>query len=433
MMTSAIGRLFLDAYNEEYGTSYDASTFFLEQFYPVFFDHNKYMMTAGNSPLENPKISWDDMIKGKKPYETMEQRKERFEKLIKKIDEANLDASIARGYPSLDVCATTSGQVTDITLPLQKDEIYFSWIGDALGVGVQGGFAILFMRKDILLDIYKGWKLYRESLSNTSMLKGNQINTWNGQWLAHYYDTRIYNSSSPLSGFNPFVENKDGIISIDQQTWTKVLIGISKRYNGLRLMGYLYSIGQTNATIGFIPIDLVGIRKPINLYTKLFGESNSRNAESLWGTSCGLKAICTSGTIGTKAMEPKGLKDYIENKKKLRTPKNKEISINVYKIWILAMLNNDELWDKSLKLAEMLNDASHVKDKSVSTKPQNLVGNVLNATNKKQFISAATEVVSLVSKLDEFKNLIKEIHNMPTDNVPYFLTLLRFQFQSLSV
>lgn len=57
MITSNIGKIFLDAYNEKYGTSYDARTFFLEQFYPLFFDQNKYMMTAGNSPLENPKLS----------------------------------------------------------------------------------------------------------------------------------------------------------------------------------------------------------------------------------------------------------------------------------------------------------------------------------------------------------------------------------------
>lgn len=56
MITSNIGKIFLDAYNEKYGTSYDARTFFLEQFYPLFFDQNKYMMTAGNSPLENPKL-----------------------------------------------------------------------------------------------------------------------------------------------------------------------------------------------------------------------------------------------------------------------------------------------------------------------------------------------------------------------------------------
>lgn len=36
MITSNIGKIFLDAYNEEYGTNYDARTFFLEQFYPLF-------------------------------------------------------------------------------------------------------------------------------------------------------------------------------------------------------------------------------------------------------------------------------------------------------------------------------------------------------------------------------------------------------------
>lgn len=170
MITSNIGKIFLDAYNEEYGTSYDARTFFLEQFYPLFFDQNKYMMTAGNSPLENPKLSWDDMIKGKKPYETPEQRKSRFEKKIKKTDKSEADMSIARGYASLDIAAPTSGQVTNLKLPNSQEESYASWIGDALGVGVQGGFSILFSKKEILLDIFEGWKLYRKCLNDNTLL-----------------------------------------------------------------------------------------------------------------------------------------------------------------------------------------------------------------------------------------------------------------------
>lgn len=438
MITSNIGKIFLDAYNEKYGTSYDARTFFLEQFYPLFFDQNKYMMTAGNSPLENPKLSWDDMIKGKKPFETPEQRKIRFEKLIKKIEESEADASIARGYASLDVTATTSGQVTDLKLPNSQEEIYTSWIGDALGIGVQGGFSILFSKKEILLDIFEGWKLYRKCLNETSMLKGNQINTWNGQWLSHYYDPREYNADMPLAGYNPFNVNKDGIISIDTQTWTKILIDISKKYRNAQILGYIYSIGQTNTTIGFIPFDLTQIRRPIHLYEKIFGMSNGRNAESLWGTAIGFKTACTYGAIGIKAMEPKGLRDYIYSKgdkvpKQPKTPKNEDeqINFNVYKIWILAMLNNDELWEKSQELAELLNEASSDKDKSISTKRKNLVETMLNATNKKQFIAAAAEVVSFIGKIDEFKGIVKEIHGMPTDNVPYFITLLRFQYKTL--
>ena len=99
------------------------------------------MMTAGNAPLENPKISWDDMIRGTKPYETQQQRNERFEKLIKKMDNNIADASVARAYPSTDVNATTSGQVTNLSLPLSTEDIYASWLGDALAVGIQGGIS----------------------------------------------------------------------------------------------------------------------------------------------------------------------------------------------------------------------------------------------------------------------------------------------------
>ena len=438
MVTSAIGKMFLEAYNEEYGTHYDARTFFIEQFYPLFFDQSKYMMTAGNSPLENPKLSWDDMIKGKKPYETPEQRKCRFEKMIKKTDKSEADMSIARGYASLDIAAPTSGQLTDLKLPNSQEESYASWIGDALGVGVQGGFSILFSKKEILLDIFEGWKLYRKCLNETSMLKGNQINTWNGQWLSHYYDIRNYDEEQPLAGYNPYVANKDGILSIDTQTWTKILIGVSRKYKNAQILGYIYSIGQTNTTIGFLPFNLSQIRRPVHLYEKLFGIANGRNAESLWGTAFGFRTACTAGVIGLKAMEPKGLRDYVYPKgdkapKQPKAPKNEEetINFNVYKIWILAMLNNEELWDKSQELAELLNEASIDKDKSISTKRKNLVETMLSASNKKQFIAAATDVVPFIGKINEFKGIVKEIHSMPTDNVPYFLTLLRFQYKTL--
>lgn len=38
MITAAIGKIFLDAYNEKYDTNYDAKTFFVEVYHPLFFD-----------------------------------------------------------------------------------------------------------------------------------------------------------------------------------------------------------------------------------------------------------------------------------------------------------------------------------------------------------------------------------------------------------
>lgn len=95
------------------------------------------------------------------------------------------------------------------------------------------------------------------------------------------------------------------------------------------------------------------------------------------------------------------------------------------------MLNNEELWDKSIELANLLSEASSDKDKSISTKRKNLVEAVLGATNKKQFVAAATDIATFVSNTDKFKEIVKDIHCMPTDNVPYFLTLTRFQFRTI--
>ena len=95
------------------------------------------------------------------------------------------------------------------------------------------------------------------------------------------------------------------------------------------------------------------------------------------------------------------------------------------------MLNNEQLWEKSQELAKMLNDDSVNTDKAISTKRKNLVENVLKATNKKQFIVSASEIVSFISDIERFKEIVKEVNSMPTDNVPYFLALVRFQYNTI--
>lgn len=56
------------------------------------------------------------------------------------------------------------------------------------------------------------------------------------------------------------------------------------------MMGYAYSIGQMNTTLGFLPFSLTQIRKPVQLYTRFFGLDQAKDAESLWGTGMGFLA-----------------------------------------------------------------------------------------------------------------------------------------------
>ena len=428
MITATIGKIFLEAYNKKYGTNYDAKSFFVEVYYPLFFDSNKYLQWVTNSPFVQ-------MKKGQKVETlTSDERKEKLQEFIAKVDVSKSpDSSIAPGYPASEEkeFATTSGQVTNLDLSVSKDDYYLSWIGSSLGIGLQSGLSILFSNPEILLDIFEGWKLYRKILNETPKLKGNKVNTWNGQWLAHRYDKTSYNAELPMANFNnAFETTKDGM-SITTQSWTKVLIGIARQFPFPKMMGYVYRFDKTNTTIGFIPFNLEHIRRPIELYQKLFGEIEGREAEELWGTrKDGFKACCQKGAIGIEAMRPKDLEQYMTADKGAILPKYDEkqiISFHTYQIWLLAMLNNQEMWDKSLEFAKTLHDFV-AQDKSISTQKKNIIKSVLSATTKKNFISSLEDLVSNAESIGCIEDIAKVVHLMPTDNVPYFLTLVRFQY-----
>ena len=491
MITATIGKIFLDAYNKKYGTQYDAKTFFVEVYHPLFFCSNKYLQWVQNSPFvqglesscsgefcvkeilkdENGKTKTfknkdeidsylksqyanylDEIIEIKdsnlKQVKVLLKITDRqitrmLDSFIEKVNKKEVpDASIAPGFPASeeDSFATTSGQITNMNIETTKDDIYLSWIGASLGVGVNGGY-LLFSQTEILLDIFEGWEQYRKIVDGIDALKGNQVNSWNGQWLIHRYDKRNFDSAQPMAGFHPFEKTTDGM-NIVTQSWTKLFIRIAQHIDKGKLIGYVYGLDPKTKlpiTIGFIPINLESIRRPIDLYQKFFGMSDNEGnkAEDLWGTEYGLKESCKTGVIGVKSMQPKGLKQYImpDKGKDARIPKNDEkqtINFHTYQIWLLAMLNNEELWTKSMEFAQTLQTYVVNKDKNVGTKRQNNVKNILKATSKKTFLLALSEIASDVESFSKIEENAKIIHMMPTDNVPYYLTLIRFHYAGMN-
>lgn len=430
MITATIGKIFLEAYNKKYGTDYDAKSFFIDVYHPLFFDSNKYLQWVQNSPFVQ--------MKGKQKVETLteNERKEKLQDFISKVEECRVpDASIAPAFPASEEkeYATTSGQVTNLKFATKKDDIFFSWIGSSLGIGLQGGLSILFSDPQILLNLFDGWKLYRKVIVENENLRGNQVNTWNGQWLAHLYSNN-YHEEQPMAEFNPFETSKDGM-SVKTQSWTKVIIGISRHFPNPKIMGYVYNLGQTNTTIGFIPFSLDHIRKPIQLYANLFGIEEGSKAEDLWGTENGLRVCCQKGAIGVDSMLPKGLKQYMkaDKDKSVKMPKYNEnniINFHTYQIWLLAMLNNEELWTKSMEFAQLLQEFVS-GDKKLSTKRSNQVKSILESSSKKAFLSALGEIASDIDSFSKVEENAKVVHMMPNDNVPYYLTLIRFHYAGL--
>ena len=264
MIASQIGLNFLIEYNKIHGTEYTAQSFFKEIFAPLFFDHEKYMRTGGNAPLDNPKIK-------KGTYPNTQERAERISKTIDLIEADPLGSS-GIGYPSKDILATTSGMVTNLNLQVTSERIYAAWIGSGLSIGVDSSYSIFIDNPKIFMILYEGWTYYRHNYLNNKAyknLKGNQIDKWNAQWLTHRLNPDFI-KEHPFLDFDPFPKEKGNVLMLDEVRWLKVFFSLSQLFPNSTITGYVYKLDKSNKTVGFIPFILPQINKPIHLYKKLF-------------------------------------------------------------------------------------------------------------------------------------------------------------------
>jgi hypothetical protein len=442
MITTVVGRTFLNAFNKKHKKELKPKEFFVEEYFEVFYNHNKYLMTGGNSAFENPKISWKEMAKGIIPYETLDKRNERFSKFIEKAENANgvFDASIAMGFPASEAkeFASTSGLVSDIDIPSNEDDIYLSWIGSGLGVGVAGGYSLLFDDAEITLKTYEGWQVYRSYLNNATLdkMRGNQISTWNGQWLSYSlsdsFDEQF--DFSILTEENFFETSKDKI-EVNTVSWSKLFFSLSQLHPNASLMAYVYGFGQTNKTIGFIPFQLKSGTSIKFIYKQLTANDTSsitKDFETLFGMH--IKRACELGSIGLHALRPSGLVKYMNESKNLSFKKDDDkTNYYVYKTWLIAMLNKnkEEITEYTIELAETI---LRYRNGSKKNDRKNLVEKELFETkSKKGFIEHLTSMIKDLDAIDlkTIKTLKDEVHSMTNEEFGYFSTLLKFDYAFL--
>lgn len=453
MIAATIGRTFLDAWNNKYKKEYSAKEFFEKEYFQLFFDHPKYLLWVQNSPFVQ-------MKKGQKPeLLTHDDRLEKLNDLYAKIDSGFRDASIAIGYPASEEkeFATTSGLVTDLELQPDSTEVYLSWIGGGLGIGVAGGYSIFFDHPQILLILYDGWKVYRRLLNDSTLdkLAGNKINSWNGQWLNFTFS--IDYEENPdfglLSDCNFFKQTEKEIV-INTIFWTKLYFNLSEKLGDETVTAYVYSLGQTNKTIGFIPFRFQQGRSILSIYKKLFGENDAltqkKDYENLFGLH--IKRACELGTVGLQALEPKGLRDFFDKGKMPDYSSSKEagnldvlgehrskanqkeyenlISFRTYKTWLLAMITKNKQED--LHYSEEV--AKAFKQYRADAKKRdraNLIENeLLQAKTKKQFLDGlATLIKDVDPELSEFFKILRDkVHLMTAEDFGYFVVLLKFDY-----
>lgn len=437
MITTLIGKTFLKAYNEKYNKEYSARKFFTEVYFELFFNHNKYLISGGNSPFENPKISWEKMQKKIIPYETPARRQERLQNFMEKAEKSNgiLDMGIAQGYPASELTSSTSGLVTDIKIIESEDDVYLSWIGAGLGIGVAGGYNLLINDAEITLYTFEGWKYYRQYLNDPTLnkLRGNQINSWNGQWLTYRLGTK-YNKDFDFGMLqdSQIFKVDSTLAEVITVNWSNLFFSLSNLYPDKILNAYIYSFGQTNKTIGFIPMYLKVGKTLKSVFKKLFYTDqpfNNKDFQSLFGMH--IKRASELGNIGLHALRPDNLKKYMEEDKNLSFKKEEDnIIYQSYKTWLIAMLskNKEEITDYTLDLAKLI---QRFRANAKGTDRKNLIEkSLLAAKNKKGFIESLTEMISGLSNddLETIKKLKDEVHLMTNEEFGYFNTLLKFDY-----
>ena len=230
-------------------------------------------------------------------------------------------------------------------------------------------------------------------------------------------------------------------LSYDQFAWLGALCRRSKQTQSAVIRSLIENgTVRERITKSFIPFKLQDIIRPSQLYAKIFGESvwmqNRKKVEALYGTAIGLRAACQAGCIGIPAMEPKGLRAFFPTEKGMKKisykgDEEQKITFNTYLIWILAMLNNEKLWDMSREFAELLLKYEAGAGKGRKDRTNN-VNQLLESVSTKQFLLNLIPIVKDEEERTGYENMGKMVNMMPKDNFPYFNTLIRFQYALLN-
>lgn len=435
MYTAYIGRRLIDLVNARERTQLTVQQFFDDVYFPLFFDDDRYLQHVNNSKFDQAYKQ-----KGKTPL-TVAVRANVLLAQHQRIQNDAPDGSFFLGGAAAELTAGTSGQVTDIKLPITPDEVYASWIGAALGIGVSGGLNMLADADEVLLALFDGWQVYRTYLDATPNLKPHQINTWNGWWITNAF-ARRFDPAHPFAERQPIVktDKTSGGASLETQKWVNVIFGLARKIPR-RLTTYVYSLSQMNTTVGFVMVELPRIvMVERDAYKQLFGKQGNFKEDALdelYNTELGFQKACELGIIGIRALEPASLREYMPGArgpgKPFKVPKDKDdpirITYTIYQIWIIAMLNNQQLLNLTQRIAAVLTQAGSDTSQRGKKVNRNAVGDLLESGQRRQLIERMAAFVEASPEQAElFDEIGDTIVRMPATDFPLFMALLKLKY-----
>ncbi|MCS6904091.1 MAG: hypothetical protein RML72_06590 [Bacteroidia bacterium] len=472
MYATQAGKLYLQIYNQDKpeGEKLSAKAFFDKIIFPLFYntENTKHLNSVHNSSFHAARKVKKEELEKEIALGGNESTL-RYKYLQSGIKEAfvapveKLHAGTYVGYAAAGLDGTTAGQTSNIFYPflaekeeeIFEEEVYASWIGAGLGIGVRGGFCFTFLEETLLKLLAAGWKYYRQILNENPQLKGRQLDTWNGIWLNFLLDNQLINTSLETlpAGFAPYLQNyisKEGE-RLETVKWTDLFLHLSENFPNQTFLGYVYQYGQTNITVGYIPVYLSEIHSLIELFNILYGpvprlkhrgfQYNIKNFIQEYESRFGIQKVCQRGSIGLYAFEPQQ-SDIKPNEKGEFKLKDKDIFILQQQIlWLAALLVKQQNKDKKMNLFDLADKlAENLYEYQAGTRTTAKENEVLNLFDKKsrqKFIEGLADILKqlrsggddhLLEKAENFYQVVKEVTAMAPDRFPLFQSLVYFLF-----
>jgi hypothetical protein len=435
MYTSHIGRRFVQIYNERMNTDLQPKQFFLEQVFPKFYKHPKYFKWIVNSPIVQALKKEE-----KEQLKTFDEQQEfRLAKLQTRIDTEEVDMSFAIGFPPANQNFDTSGQVTNIPIVADEQEIYASWIGAGFGIEVEGGQVWLIDEPELFWTIFEGWETYRIFLNSEVMdLKGNDISIWNGIWL----DFKLTSEqASPKFMIDKYVKQSKGRYFLISRNWYEMMFLFAETFLNHRMKLYSASYiakKQKYITLGFTQLDLP---EATRFYKELFGNISPEQRErvkNLYRTRYGfLVAFERFSVIGLKALEPSDMRNYLQEIEldtiDYKNDEQSQFLHKIYKTWICAMLNNEELIKRAEDFAQTLFRFYSQSEYKTTNERGQMVRDTLAAHGRISLL----ECLANLSVADAIyagycKELTDELTRvLPRDETYYFVLLTKINYYAI--
>jgi hypothetical protein len=275
----------------------------------------------------------------------------------------------------------------------------------------------------VLWHLYEGWKTYRKYLEPIKGMEGRQIETWNGYRLA-----TLNKETVPSHNGN----------KLETSPWIEVFASLLQWHSSQTLPVYVFSLGQTNTTYGFINIHFPELQRLSEARHTLKRSflSHEQDDATFWKhyePDFSLREACQLGEIGLRSLRPKDYAKMMEGKYSLvkLNDKNKQTFFNI-QTWIIAMLNNKS--DLQQLAAEFATELVAAESKGNGKDRGKMTDNadskaLFEANGLTTFIEAVT---TFLEKNETAKPVCRAVADksirIPGEQFPLFKALIRFEY-----